>query len=358
MAEDTHDRSHEATPHRRQEAREKGQVARSQELTSTLLLVVSLAMLFWISGSLVDLLGRYAASHLSGPAWTSVDATFVAEQFRHDLGEFSRVLLPLFGWLFVAAVLFNVFQVGILWVPERAMPDISRIDPIKGFDRIFSLESAVRLLLGLGKVIIIVGVAAFTLWADRDKLLTLSEMSPAGIGLVLLDLLFWTALKIAVAMLVLAAADFFFQRWKLERDLRMTTQELREEMKNLQGDPQIIARRRAVQRQLVLNRLKGTVPKADVVITNPTELAVAIQYEFETMSAPVIIAKGAGVLAQRIRRLALEHGIPVIERKPLAQALYKEVEVNRPIPHKWYSAVADVLAYVYQLQGRKIPAKA
>ena len=137
--------------------------------------------------------------------------------------------------------------------------------------------------------------------------------------------------------------------------MRMTTQEVREEMKNLQGDPQVISRRRAAQRQLVLNRLSSTVPKADVVITNPTELAVAIQYDPETMNAPVLVAKGAGVMAQRIRKLALEHGIPIVEKKPLAQALFKEVEINHPVPHQMYSAVAEILAYVYQLKGKSMP---
>jgi flagellar biosynthetic protein FlhB len=169
------------------------------------------------------------------------------------------------------------------------------------------------------------------------------------------EILLWTALKIGVALLVLAILDYAFQRWKHEQDLRMTSQEVREEMKNLQGDPQIIARRRVIQRQLVLNRLSTAVPKADVVITNPSELAVAIQYEPETMAAPVVVAKGAGLLAQRIRRLALEHEIPIVEKKPLAQALYRDVEVNHPIPSDKYAAVAEVLAYVYQLKGKPMP---
>ena len=142
----------------------------------------------------------------------------------------------------------------------------------------------------------------------------------------------------------------------LLRSAEEAQQEMREEMKHLEGDPQIVARRRVVQRQLVLNRLSQMVPKADVVITNPTELAVAIQYEPESMAAPIVVAKGAGLIARRIRQLALEHGIPVVEKKPLAQALYREVEVSQPIPHDKYAAVAEVLAYVYQLQGKKIPA--
>jgi len=165
-----------------------------------------------------------------------------------------------------------------------------------------------------------------------------------------------TMLQVALALVVLAILDYAFQRWKYEQDLRMTPQEVREELKNLEGDPHIAARRKVVQRQLVLNRISAEVPKADVVITNPTELAVAIRYDPEAMAAPVVVAKGAGLLAQRIRRLALQHGIPIVERKPLAQALYREVEVNHPIPHERYAAVAEVLAYVYHLKGKGIPA--
>ncbi len=169
------------------------------------------------------------------------------------------------------------------------------------------------------------------------------------------DILIGTCLKIGIALFILAIFDYGYQRLKHERDLRMTSQEVREEYKMLQGDPHMAARRKQVQRQLVMHRVQSAVPKADVVVTNPTELAVAIQYDPETMEAPIVVAKGAGVLAQRIRRLALEHHIPVVERKPLAQTLYKNVDINKPIPAEQYAAVAEILRYVYQLQGKTLP---
>ncbi len=153
----------------------------------------------------------------------------------------------------------------------------------------------------------------------------------------------------------MALADFAFQKWKHEQDLKMTHQEIKEEMKNLQGDPQVAARRRQVQRQLAMNRMGQEVPKADVVVTNPTELAVALRYDPDQMAAPIVVAKGAGVIAQRIRRLALENNVPIVERKPLAQLLYKEVSINHPVPDGSYAAVAEVLAYVYQLKGKRAP---
>src|SRR5690606_4374630 len=216
-------------------------------------------------------------------------------------------------------------------------------------------QGMARLGFGLFKVAIISAVAGTIVYKRWDQVVHASDMPLGDLARFLVDLCFSTALWVGFALFVLALLDFGFQKWKHEQDLRMTHQEVREEMKNLQGDPQIISRRRQIQRQMALNRIGDKVPKADVVVTNPTELAVAIQYDPEKMAAPIVIAKGAGVLAQRIRRLALENNIPVVERKPLAQLLYKEVEVNRPIPDQSYAAVAEVLAYVYQLKGKKMP---
>jgi flagellar biosynthetic protein FlhB len=213
-----------------------------------------------------------------------------------------------------------------------------------------------RLGFGLFKVLVIGLVAGAVMWACRDDILRAGGLDMPQLGHFLVDITLKTILWVAAALVVLAIFEYALQRWKHEQDLMMTHQEVREEMKNLQGDPQIVARRRQIQRQMVLNRISSSVPKADVVITNPTELAVALQYEPHEMAAPIVVAKGAGVLAQRIRRLALENNVPIVERKPLAQLLYKEVEVGRPVPTESYAAVAEVLAYVYQLKGKTMPA--
>jgi flagellar biosynthetic protein FlhB len=261
------------------------------------------------------------------------------------------------GLLMLAGIVISVAQTGLLFLPEKVQPKFSHLDPIQGLQRIFSLAGAVRLGFGMLKVLIVAAVAYFSL-ADRwEEVLAMTGLELLPIGGLMGELLLWTGLKIAGALLLLAALDYGFQWWKQEQDLRMTPQEVREEMKDLQGDPQVIARRRSVQRQLAMSRLATTVPKGDVTITNPTELAITIQYDAATMKAPVVVAKGAGLIAQRIRRLSLEHGIPIVEKKPLAQALYREVEVNRPIPAQLYAAVAEVLAYVYQLKGKPLPGK-
>jgi flagellar biosynthetic protein FlhB len=273
----------------------------------------------------------------------------------HIAWPLAVVLLPILGLMMLGGILSSVLQVGLLWIPDKLAPDFSRLSLISGAKRIFSLSGTTRLGFGLVKVLLVSIVAAVMLWLRWDEVLRTSGMEIADLGRFMIDIMLKTTLWSAVVLLILAVLDYGLQRWKFEQDLRMTHQEVREEMKNVQGDPQIMARRRQIQRQMVLNRISTSVPKADVVVTNPTELAVAVQYDPLEMAAPVVVAKGAGVLAQRIRRLALEHNIPVVERKPLAQLLYKEVDIGKPIPTDSYAAVAEVLAYVYQLKGKKMP---
>jgi flagellar biosynthetic protein FlhB len=355
MAEQSGEKSFEATPHRRQQAREQGQVAYSQDLGSAALLVVGALVLMYWGGAIVDRSLAFMEGQLRGEAPLVADQGQVVVQANQLLRRFGGALLPILAVLAVAGALSTVLQIGLVLLPDRLQPDVTRLSPLAGLRRIFSLQGVVRLGFGLVKVGVVAAVSAAVIYNRWNEVLHASELPIAELARWLVDVSFETALWVGAALLALALLDYGFQRWKHEQDLRMTHQELREEMKNLQGDPQIVARRRAIQRQMALNRIGDKVPKADVVVTNPTELAVAIQYDPEHMAAPIVLAKGAGVLAQRIRRLALEHGIPVVERKPLAQLLYKEVEVNRPVPDQSYSAVAEVLAYVYQLKGKKMP---
>jgi len=355
MPDQNGEKTQDATPHRRQKAREEGQVAQSQDLASSVLLVGGVLTIMWFGGRVADSLARHARRQLGGEPWLGADPEFFVAYWQATVRELGTSLLPIFTAVMILGVAVNLAQVGFLFLPKRVAPDLSRISPLKGVKRIFSASGAMRLGLGVFKIIIVGAVGLWSLWDKRALLLSMVELAPGQVATNLLDLLFETALWIGVALVVLALIDYAFQRWKYEQDLKMTTEEVRDEMRNLQGDPQVIARRRAVQRQLVLNRLSSAVPKADVVVTNPTELAIAIQYDIETMAAPVIVAKGAGVVARRIRELALEAGIPIVERKPLAQALYREVELNHPIPQRLYAAVAELLAYVYQLQGKPMP---
>jgi flagellar biosynthesis protein FlhB len=357
MAEQSGDKTYDATPYRRQQAREQGQVAYSPDLGSAaLLLAGALVLLYWGRG-VIEATAGFLRHQLGVVGPLSLSEADLAAQGWWLLKDIGWPLLPILSLLALAGALSTIMQIGLLFVPERVRPDLSRLSLISGMRRIFSLQNTVRLGFGLFKVLIVAVVAGVLVYNRRNEVLHASGMGVAELAKFLADLSLSTALWVGAALFVLALLDYGFQRWKHEQDLRMTHQEIREEMKNLQGDPAVIARRRSIQRQMALNRIGDKVPKADVVVTNPTELAVAIQYDPLEMAAPIVVAKGAGVLAQRIRRLALEHNIPVVERKPLAQLLYKEVDVNRPIPDQSYAAVAEVLAYVYQLKGKKMPTR-
>jgi flagellar biosynthetic protein FlhB len=353
MPDQSGEKTQDPTPHRRQQARNEGNVARSQDLTSAVLLIAGVAALLTLGGTLVEFLADFAQRQIGGQAWLHADSTLVVAQWNGMILELSKRLLPILGVLMLTAIVVNLAQVGFLFLPEKVGFDIARLDILKAFGRIFSLDGVVRLGFGLFKIAVIATVAAICLWKERTVVVELVGQTLPVVAAYLAQTVLWISMKVGVALLILAVFDFGYQYWRHEQDLKMTPQEVREELRNLEGDPQIVARRRAVQRQLVMNRLSSAVPKADVVITNPTELAIAIQYNPEKMAAPVVVAKGAGVVAQRIRRLALENGIPIIEKKPLAQALYREVDVNQPIPQDKYAAVAEVLAFVYHLKGKK-----
>jgi len=354
-SEDFGDKTHEATPYRRQKAREEGQVVRSQDLASAGLLIAGLLILWYFSRGLSDSLGRLTTEHLGGDAWLTTDSAIVVHHTFFLAGRLAVALLPILGLLMVGAVVAHMGQFGFLYLPEKVALDWQRINPLQNYGRIFSMSNAVHLGFGLLKVLLIVIVAGWSLWGERGKLMGLSAQSTPEIGAYLLTVLLWTSLKVGASLAVLALFDYGYQYWKHEQDLRMTTQELKEEIKTQQGDPQIAAKRKQVQRQMVLRRLNNTIPKADVIVTNPTELAIALQYDAEKMPAPIVIAKGAGVLAQRIRRLALESSVPIVERKELARALYANVEIGQQVPAEQYAAVAEVIRYVYQLKKKPLP---
>jgi flagellar biosynthesis protein FlhB len=349
------DKTHEATPYRRQKAREEGQVVRSQDLASAGLLIAGLCVLWYFSRGLSSSIAGMTTEHLGGEAWLNIDSpTFV----HHSVVIAARLaigVLPVLGLLLLGAILMHLGQFGFLYLPQKVALDWQRINPLHNYGRIFSLTNAVHLGFGLLKVALIFIVAGWCLWGERVRLLNLPDESSAEIGLYLMSVLLWTSLKIGASLAVLALFDYGYQYWKHEQDLKMTTQEMKEEIKQQQGDPQIAARRKQIQRQMVLRRLSTTIPKADVVVTNPTELAIALQYDAEKMPAPIVLAKGAGVLAQRIRRLALESSIPIVERKELARALYANVEIGQQVPAEQYAAVAEVIRYVYQLKKKPLP---
>lgn len=350
MAENYQDKTETPTPRRRQEARSRGQVGKSPDLAPALILMAAMLLLHFSGQSILAKLLKVTRTCLSDPS--APDATSMLPLLKAAFRDTAGMVLPLLVLVFAVALIGCFAQVGLLFTTQTLKPSLDKLNPVTGLQRMFGARAFVQLLMGLAKMCLLGVVTWLTLRSRIDVLANASHMPHLTMVGMAAELVYTLGLRLAIVLLLLALIDFIYQRYKTERDLRMTKEEVKEEMRRMDGDPMVKKRRREVQMQLSLQRMKAAVPKADVVITNPTELAVAIQYDTERMDAPRVIAKGADEMARRIREIAIEHGIPIVERKPLARALYKSVEVGREIPVEFYRAVAEVLAYVYELSGR------
>ena len=340
------------TDHRRNEARQQGNVARSQDLNAALLMLAAALALSFFGLSILQSFARLIQASLKTVSTAEFTGNDVAARFR-VLFEYSLLsVLPVIAVLAGAAILANIVQVGFMVTPEALSPKLNRINPIEGFKRLFSVRAFVRLAGSIAKFAVVIAVAALFIATVIPRLLRLSGVELNVFLTTTHDSVVGLALQLALALLALALLDFTFQKWKHEQDLRMSKQEVREEMKNMEGDPQIRQRRKDAHRKLAQAREMQQVPEADVVLRNPTHIAVALKYDPETMPAPTVVAKGMGVIAERIHRIAAEHGVPVIERKELARSLYKTVKVGQQIPGDMYEAFVEIMAYVYRLTGR------
>ncbi|NTW76458.1 MAG: flagellar biosynthesis protein FlhB [Syntrophaceae bacterium] len=355
MAENEQERTEEATSRRREEAREKGQVARSQEIISVGILVACLIYFYFgASGLLQKVMSLMAHGfqtagqfNLTPDSFTSLFSDYVLKGFI--------ILFPIMLTVLVAGILGNVLQIGIMFSSESLTPKFEKIDPVKGFQRLFSVRSIVELIKGIFKVVVVSIVAYIIIKAEvSNMLLPLMEQSVWGIMTYFGRVCFKIILAATIVLVLLAILDYIYQRWEYEKSLRMTKQEIKDEYKNTEGDPLIKSRIRRLQREVAQKRMMAKVPKADVIITNPTHLAVAIQYNPENMMAPKVVAKGANIIAEKIREIAGENDIPIVENKPLAQVLYKTVDIDRSIPEDLYRAVAEVLAFVYEQKKIKV----
>jgi flagellar biosynthetic protein FlhB len=353
MAAGDEEKTLPATPRRISQARKRGQVAKSQDLVAGVLLLAAVVFLGAFGGEMVQrMLGmiRYCLSEDVG----SAQETGQIGLLMALCGETATwVTVPVMIVLVVAALVVNYVEIGYLVTLEPLKPNLSKIDPINGFKRLFSISSVVRLGLNLLKLAAVALVAYVTVMSMLPQVTWASSMSVPEAVTFIGRVIFKLALRLGLVLLVIGVLDYAWNRHKWSKDLRMTRQEMKEEHKMLDGDPQIKRRRRQAQIALAIQRIRGGVPKADVVVTNPTEIAVAIRYDAEKMNAPIVVAKGQGYLAEMIRRLALKHDVPIVERKPLARVLYKLVDVGQEVPPQLYQAVAEVLAYVYNLTGRR-----
>ncbi len=351
MADDAGDKTEPATARRRQEAFESGQNAKSQDLTAAVLLFVGLLTLSLTGTTIVQGLAKIMRELLGPTAWSNPLA-LADNSLRSTTPVLLRVLAPVMIAVSVAAILAAGIQVGFRITTRPLTPNLAKLNPVQGLGRLFGGQNFMQLGMNLLKLLIISVIAYKRINFHLPAIIGLSGMSfPANFSAAMV-IIYDLAWRVAVALLILASLDWLYHKWKFERDIRMTKQEVKDEAKRMEGDMEAKGRRRQLARKMIMQRIHRDVPKADVIVTNPTELAIALQYDPDGMSAPRVVAKGAGFLAARIRQIAIQSGVPILERKPLAQTLYKTVDVGQEVPPELYQAIAEILAYVYELAGK------
>jgi len=338
-----------ATPRRREEARRRGQVAKSREVNSALMLLAALAALSLLGPRLLREVGNTFGLFFASPTYQSIAGGDLAAVLLLVLERFFVILTPFLMVMVLVAVLVNVLQVGFLFSGEAVSPKWERIDPVAGLKRLLSKRSLMELLKSLLKIAVVGYVCLNTIRQAVPDLATLADRGLDEVFFYLGEVGFKVGIRAGIVLIVIAIIDYAFQRYEYEQSIKMTIQEFKQEMREVEGDPMIRARIRSIQREMARRRMMEAVPEAEVVVTNPTEYAVALQYRPEEMDAPKVVAKGQRLIAQKIRDLAVESGVPIVEDAPLARALFKSVEIGQSIPEKLYRAVAEVLAYVYRL---------
>ncbi len=353
MAEEIDQSKTEApTQHRRDEARQEGQVAVSSDLASSLVLLAGLVALILASRALGNGLLEVVRADLGG---VGRDGDLNGEQVQTMLSGVFWQALELLGFVmgsaFVTATAVGALQAGFYLAPHLLTPDWARLSPARGWARLGSTATGMKALVSIAKIVVVFLVAYWILKGRAHEIGQLQEVTLASAVAQGGKLLAHLALAVVGTLVLLGGLDYCWQRWRLEQTLRMSRQEVKEEAKREEGDPLVKVRVRKLQREAAAKRMLSDVPKATVVITNPTHLAVAIRYDRGAMRAPKVLAKGAGFVASRIVEVARRHAVPVLERKPLAQAIFKAVKVGQEIPVALYQAVAELLAYLFRARG-------
>lgn len=352
MGEDSGEKTEEPTPHKLREARKKGQISKSKELTSAILLLVAFYSLQFSAKNIWEQLSNIMYICLSEIPNEFSSAT-IANVLMQPFYIFFQMLGPFFLTIFVIGVLVETIQAGFLFSGGPLEPKIDNISPIQGFKRLFSLKQLVELFKSVIKMTFIIGIIFYTL---RDEFFLVLQAQARNSWLIVgyaATLVIKMVTQTGIVYFILAILDYFYQRYEFMKQMRMSKKEIKEEFKRLEGDPLIKQRQRESQRNMAMSRQMGAVPGADVVVTNPIHYAVAIKYQHKVFDAPIVIAKGQNLIAQDIKQLAKEYQVPVIENPPLARNLYKHAKVGQQIPEDTFHIVAEILAFVYKLKQNK-----
>lgn len=346
------EKTEKATPKKRQDARNKGQVARSQEFGQAFVLLAGLFALKLLSGTYYDELARMFQNKLSMGLAYEITEESVRLLFLELAWLVTKLVLPLMGVVLVIGVFISYMQVGVLFTLKPVTPDINKINPIQGIKNIFSMRTVIELIKSILKMVVVGVIVYLELTGDWERVSQMGDMAVRDSLKIMGSLAFDILWKATIALFCIALFDFWFQRFDYEKNLRMSKQEVKEEYKQMEGSPEVKGKIKERQRSMAMRRMMADVPQADVVITNPTHFAIAIKYDPNAMQAPKIVAKGIDEVAQRIKKVAREADVTLVENRPLARTLYASVEIGDSIPQELFQAVAEVLAYVYRIKGK------
>ncbi len=342
------------TPKKREEARKGGQIARSTELNSALILLVSFWGIRALGPHIMNTITQFVKANFQNFNSTAVNQQTVPSIFFSILVVYLKIVAPIAGIILAVGLVASFAQVGFFFSSKNMKPKLDKLNPIKGVKQLFSADKFVDLIKSVVKVVLLGSIAYSVLSNKYSELVGLIDMDIYQSLQFLGNMAYELGMKIGFAMLILAIFDYAYQRYSHEKKLRMSKQEIKEEAKQMQGDPKIKSKIRQKQIQMALSRMMQDVPNADVIITNPIHLAVALKYDPENMAAPRVVAKGQRLIAEKIKEIAEANRIPIVEDVFLAQSLHKSVEIGQDISLELYKAVAEILAYVYQLSQRKV----
>ncbi|MCK4872435.1 MAG: flagellar biosynthesis protein FlhB [Phycisphaerales bacterium] len=353
MADDVGEKSEQPTGKRKSDARTRGKVPKSKDLSSAVMLAAGLIIFRILGHRMFEDMGILMQRELGGDTIGSTLSTDgLIGQVATTVAFAARIALAPMLLIFAAAIVSSFMQVGWLFTLKPIQPDFSKMNPVGGFKQIFGKRGLAKSVADVGKFSCVAAVIILVVAGDLRAIAILPQLDALPAFLLVTSKLFDLAIKVAIVLLLLGIADWVYQKWQHTQDLKMTKTEVKEERKAADGDPKIKHKRFQMAQQIHMQRLGIDVPRADVVVTNPTHFSVALKYDAQKMNAPKVIAKGADVMAFRIRQIAVAHSVPIVERAPLARALYRHVEVGQEVPPAQYQAVAEVLAYVYRLEGK------
>jgi flagellar biosynthetic protein FlhB len=351
MAETFQEKTEQPTEKRLEEARKKGQVAQSRELPLCLMILFTSIFLYFLTSHGFQEMFKVYVSYVRNSN-IDINVSNIYGILAFGAYRWAWIMMPLFALLIIITIVGAVLQTGFMWSPESMQFKVENLNPLNGIKKLFSKRSAIEILKSILKIAILAYIAYTIIINELPTILSLPGKDAGMIAAYLGTTCFYLAIKVSVIFLFIAALDLLYQKWQHKKDLMMTHQEVKEEFKEREGNPLVKSRIRSLQREMARRRMIEDVKTADVIVTNPTHFAIGLKYQFGAMPAPKIVAKGAGFVAEKIKEVARSHGVPLMENKPLARALFYAVKVGDYIPEQFYVIVAELLAAVYRQRNR------